>query len=444
MPPPVNPRRRCPCCPPCRLPAIGQTVLVPGPDLPPRSAAVAAVRSRRSLLSHAALAPLTPGDAGFAACGACRCAADGAGSAQCWAACWRRWCLIVGGGAGAQLAARMACAAPLPPTQVAQVGDSAGEQSPAPPRTPLRPSWRRRAQSRRPPWRRRTGGDRRPAPGALNRRRSRRCRCDGGRDARHAPGRGGCHAGCLPHAGTTPAQPLPTPAGDLRAFWAEAEAAYQEGDWQNTLEFLTLVRRIDADYQRETASDQMLFESQVGLAAEAIAADDLEQALEHAAAAVALRPDAERVGRIRTALQALLAPGTWNISMARWTLATALGSYARDLLNAENPCAAADQLQAAVTLSPQTSSARLLAEAEATCAQARIASVQRELAQLHGRLLYSTQEGRCLSHLPHAGGAGRAVQPAADRQRRAAGAPAQRRAGRRAQHRRRRRRHCPV
>ena len=195
-----------------------------------------------------------------------------------------------------------------------------------------------------------------------------------------------------PSASTT-AQPLPTPSGDLRAFWADAEIAFQEGDWQNTFEYLTLVRRIDIDYQR-TASDQMLFESQVGLAAEAIAADDLEQALEHAAAAVALRPDAERVESIHGALQTLLAPGTMDISMARWTLATALGSYARDLLNAENPCAAADQLQAAVTLSPQTSSARLLAEAQATCTQARrAASVQRELAQLHGRLLYSTQEG---------------------------------------------------
>jgi serine/threonine-protein kinase len=197
-----------------------------------------------------------------------------------------------------------------------------------------------------------------------------------------------------PLAGASPtAQPLPTPVGDVRSFWADAEAAYQDGDWRNALEFLTVVRRIEPGYQGETG-DQMLFESRVGLAAGAIAAGELDKALEHLNAAVALRPDASRVEKIQAALQALLAPGTLNIQMARWTLATALGSYARELINAENACAAADQLQAAVTLSPQTSSAQLLAEAQAACEQARrAAGVRRELAQLDGRLLYSTQEG---------------------------------------------------
>jgi len=195
---------------------------------------------------------------------------------------------------------------------------------------------------------------------------------------------------------TVPAQTpqiVPTPSGDVRSYWADAEAAYQDGDWRNTLEFMTLARRIDPDYQGATG-DQMLFESRVGLAAEAIAGGQLDTALEHLDAAVALRPDAGRVNTIQAALGALLAPGTLNISMARWTLATALGSYARDLLNAEHPCAAADQLQAAVALSPQTSSAQLFAEAQAACERARReAGVRRELAQLRGRLLYSTQEG---------------------------------------------------
>ena len=159
-----------------------------------------------------------------------------------------------------------------------------------------------------------------------------------------------------PVAGAATAQPLPTPSGDVRSFWREAEAAYQDGDWQNTLEYMTLVRRIAPNYQGATG-DQMLFESRVGLAAAAVAAGDLDKALEHLDAAAALRPDAGRVSSIHAALEALLAPGALNISMARWTLATALGSYARELLNAENACAAAEQLQAAVALSPQTSSA---------------------------------------------------------------------------------------
>lgn len=221
---------------------------------------------------------------------------------------------------------------------------------------------------------------------------------DGTSTARPAPsiaagiGEGGTPPAATPSR-TAATAPLPTPAGDIRAFWAEAEAAYQDGDWQNALEFLTLVRRIDPAYQGDTG-DQILFESRVALAASAIATGDLEKALEHLDAAVTLRPDVSRVAGMRTALQALLAPGTLNIAMARWTLATALGSYARDLLNGENPCAAADQLQAAVALSPQASSAQVLAEAQAACEKARRdAGVRRELAQLRGRLLYSTQEG---------------------------------------------------
>jgi hypothetical protein len=138
----------------------------------------------------------------------------------------------------------------------------------------------------------------------------------------------------------------------------------------------------------------MLFDSHVGLAADAINRSEFDGALEHLNAALALRPEAGRVANIQAALTALVAPGTLNISMARWTLATALGSYAQELLDAENPCAAAEQLQAALTLMPVESSAQLLAATEAACAKARReAHVRRELAQLTGRMLYSTQEG---------------------------------------------------
>ncbi len=194
-------------------------------------------------------------------------------------------------------------------------------------------------------------------------------------------------------AAQLPTLPPPTPAGDIRSYWSEAEAAYQDGDWQSALEFLTLARRIDPGYQDEVG-DQILFESQIGLAANGIARGELEQSLEHWDAALALRPDAGRVKSIALALRALVAPGTLNIAMARWTLATALGSYAQELLAAERACAAAEQLQAAVTLSPVESSAKLLAETQATCEQARrAAEMQRRLAGLSGRLLYSTQDG---------------------------------------------------
>ena len=189
------------------------------------------------------------------------------------------------------------------------------------------------------------------------------------------------------------AAPVPTPAGDVRSYWAEGKAAYQDGDWQNALAFMTLARRIDPRYEG-AAGDKMLFESHAGLAADAISRGDLEDSLEHLDAAVALRPDERRVKTIQAALQALVAPGTVSIAMARWTLITALGSYAQDLLDAENPCAAAEQLQAAVTLAPVESSAKLLAETQAACEKARRdAEVRRQLAGLTGRVLYSTQAG---------------------------------------------------
>jgi serine/threonine-protein kinase len=202
---------------------------------------------------------------------------------------------------------------------------------------------------------------------------------------------GGVPTSSTPGAVTAP--PLPTPAGDVRSFWAEAEAAYQDGDWRNALEFATLARRIDPRYGGANGDD-LLFESQVGLAADAIVTGNREVALEHLNAALALRPEEGRVKTVQAALEALMAPGTLNISMARWTLATALGSYAQQLLDGENPCAAAEQLQAAVTLQPVERSAQLLAETQAACLKARrSAEVRRQLALLTGRLLYSTQEG---------------------------------------------------
>ncbi len=72
----------------------------------------------------------------------------------------------------------------------------------------------------------------------------------------------------------------------------------------------------------------------------------------------------------------------------------ASGSGREDFSRCENLCAAAEQLQAAVTLAPVESSAKLLAETQAACEKARRdAEVRRQLAGMTGRILYSTQEG---------------------------------------------------
>jgi tetratricopeptide (TPR) repeat protein len=189
------------------------------------------------------------------------------------------------------------------------------------------------------------------------------------------------------------ALPVPTPQGDLASYWTEAEMAIEDGDWENALDYINVARRIDPRYQG-ALGDEMVFESRIGAAANAIAAGEFEAALEHLDAALALRPDASRVAKIRQELQTLVAPGTLNIAVARWSLATALVPYAQELFDAQKVCAAADQLRAASTLTVAQSSAKLLAEMEAACEKARRdALARRRLGVLSGRLLYSTQRG---------------------------------------------------
>jgi serine/threonine-protein kinase len=189
------------------------------------------------------------------------------------------------------------------------------------------------------------------------------------------------------------ALPVPTPQGDLASYWTEAEMAIEDGDWENALDYINVARRIDPRY-RGARGDEMIFESRIGAAAGAIAAGEFDAALEHLDAALALRPDADRVAKIRQELQTLVAPGTLNIAVARWSLATALVPYAQELFDAQKPCAAADQLRAASTLTVAQSSAKLLAEMEAACEKARRDALsRRRLGVLSGRLLYSTQSG---------------------------------------------------
>jgi Tol biopolymer transport system component len=190
----------------------------------------------------------------------------------------------------------------------------------------------------------------------------------------------------------TASLPVPTPSGPIAGYWDDAKGAYDNHEWQTSLDYLTLVRRIDADYRREEI-DTMLFDIQMGLAATAAASGNLDKAGEYLDAAVALRPDVAQVEAIQRALQALVAPNTLNKSMARWTLATELLKYGQTLLAVDNPCAAAEQFQAAGSVLPNADVTKLLTESEAACAEVKqAAAVREQLALLSGRLLYSTQE----------------------------------------------------
>jgi serine/threonine protein kinase len=187
--------------------------------------------------------------------------------------------------------------------------------------------------------------------------------------------------------------PPPTPAGAIEGYWREAEDAFADQDWQVALDFYTLVQRIDASYQREMIADR-LFDVQIVLAAEALIDNAPERAVKAFDAALALRPDAEPVQRIRTAANALTtAEGDAAVSIRR-VLWGALVNYAGQLGQVEAYCSAAAQLTAALAIWPDGVLDTQLTKFRAGCEQARaLAIVGALLIENGGRILYSTQEG---------------------------------------------------
>ncbi|MFO7632406.1 MAG: protein kinase [Caldilinea sp.] len=187
--------------------------------------------------------------------------------------------------------------------------------------------------------------------------------------------------------------PPPTPAGNLQDYWAEAEDAYAVQDWQVALDYYTLVRRIDPEYERELTTGR-LFDIRVGLAAENLAADQLDAAAKELDQALALRPDAEPVVRIQRALEALLTAEPADALPVRQSLWGALVNYGGQLAEGERYCSAAGQLTAAVAILPDGAVDTPLAEYQAECVRTRVlAEIERSLAEDSGRILYSTQEG---------------------------------------------------
>ena len=214
-------------------------------------------------------------------------------------------------------------------------------------------------------------------------------------DLTAAPGEATVGAG-TPIAAATPGgtpAPLPTPAGRIDDYWEQAQDAYAGQDWQAALDYVTLVQRIDKGYQVETINT-MLFDVYMGLAAKALARGDFPVADTQLGKALALRPDAEPVIRIRSALLGLMQPDLVNNVTARRDLWNRLVDYGDQLAQAEAFCAAADQLAAAIGVLPDNSAASLLGQYQAECTRSRrIAEITNALAAAGGRLLYSTQDG---------------------------------------------------
>lgn len=193
-------------------------------------------------------------------------------------------------------------------------------------------------------------------------------------------------------ATATATPPPPTPAGPIDGYWREAEDAYAAQDWQVALDFYTLVQRIDVGYQRDIIETR-LFEVQTGLAAEALIDGQPERAVKALDAALARRPDAEPVQRIREAANDLLtAEGDAALSIRR-NLWGALVNYGEQLAQAEAYCSAAAQLTAALAVWPDGVLDTQLTEFRAGCEKARaLAAIGALLSENGGRILYSTQE----------------------------------------------------
>lgn len=185
----------------------------------------------------------------------------------------------------------------------------------------------------------------------------------------------------------------PTPAGPIEGYWREAEDAYAAHEWQVALDYYTLVQRIDVNYQLETVAER-LFDVQIGLAAEALIDGQNERAVKALDAALALRPDAAPVVRVRNALDELMTTGAADAGSARISLWEALVAYAEQLAQAEAYCGAAAQLTAAVGILPDGADNLQLDEFLTACDQSRaLADISRALADNGGRILYSTQDG---------------------------------------------------
>jgi len=224
--------------------------------------------------------------------------------------------------------------------------------------------------------------------------------------------------------------PVPMPAVDIDSTWEDARFFYQDRDWQDALERLTLILRTDAEFNRlqqtvppdsvgqliadhffNSPDDEfwqqsadlftadelavMLFDIYVGLGGEENAANRPALATEYFRQALAVRPGATAVADL---LQATLgyinAPPTEKPD-ARQALHLAHAAYADTLAAVELYCDAAEQTAAALGLISTDALIEQLNNYEALCAEESIRAeeaAEKEVAlnELKGSFIYST------------------------------------------------------
>jgi hypothetical protein len=190
--------------------------------------------------------------------------------------------------------------------------------------------------------------------------------------------------------GPTPTpSPVPPPAVPIGSAWDDAQAFFAEREWQSALDWLTIVRRIDEEFEARRVSE-MLATSYVGLATEAMVANRWEDAVTLLDEAVRLRPDAETISGLRAATRAFLAAGDAGRDAARRTLQAAHVAYAAAQDDAGDPCLAEEQIAAAQQIGPMVQLGDLEGQYRDACVAVASSAA---LGELGGSIIYSSQQG---------------------------------------------------
>lgn len=217
----------------------------------------------------------------------------------------------------------------------------------------------------------------------------------------------------------------PIPVFDIESVWGDAEFFYTERDWANALETMTLVLRRNQefnnrffrnegtlsqlyveilrdrpdvafwaehqDYFDEPTFSRMLTDLFTGLALNENALNRPAQALAFFEQAQTIDPDAAAVAALTQATADYVNAAVTARPAERARLQQLHIDTARELAAADNFCAAADQLAAAVGLLPNADLNNDLVDFQDQCAQEIAAESGRVLVeQLDGTFIYST------------------------------------------------------
>ena len=199
-------------------------------------------------------------------------------------------------------------------------------------------------------------------------------------------------------APTTDQTPGPTPAGDINAYWLDAQALFAEEEWRDAAAFLTLVQRVNANFEKVSVSE-MLYESHLRAALQSLRANDTGAAAGALNQVAALRPEDPITKAL--AQSAALVVAQPNDATARAALRAALAEESSTRLGSNDPCAAADALEAALAVARSDSPIEVprgevdaATEVRGQCTLIQQAKEDEQLlASLAGSLIYSTQLG---------------------------------------------------